>query len=239
MLLSYIYNKVHARAFSLLLMLATALSAAAQQGRLKEPLKPVTDITRTVALTKADTLRTAVADSIVAKADTIAAAVPMPTVIGLKGDSLILVAADTLLQEVLPVILHGLELLNIELKNDHNIYPGIEKHLLTFLQGYPQLTSKILFSSFDYESLVRLRALAPQARIGLLTRQFDVQQALKLGAESVHINHIRFTPGIAQSCRENHLKLYCYTVNEGPLAKRLADQGVDGIFTDDITIFQP
>ncbi len=148
-------------------------------------------------------------------------------------------AVIPLLQEVLPVILHGLELLNIELKNDHNIYPGIEKHLLTFLQGYPQLTSKILFSSFDYESLVRLRALAPQARIGLLTRQFDVQQALKLGAESVHINHIRFTPGIAQSCRENHLKLYCYTVNEVPLAKRLADQGVDGIFTDDITIFQP
>jgi len=101
MLLSFIYNKVHARAFSLLLMLATTLSAAAQQGRLKEPLKPVTDVTGTVALTKADTLRTAVADSIVAKADTIAAAVPMPTVMGLKGDSLILVAADTLLQEVL------------------------------------------------------------------------------------------------------------------------------------------
>ena len=143
-----------------------------------------------------------------------------------------------LLQEIIPVVASGLKLLNIELKNDQNVYPGIEKRLWEFLQNYPQLHSKILFSSFDYQTLARLRTLAPSARIGLLTRQFKVQQALNLGAESVHINHMRLTPQIIRACQENHLKLYCYTVNDVCLAKQLETQGIDGIFTDDITIFR-
>ncbi len=144
-----------------------------------------------------------------------------------------------LLQEVLPVITPGLELLNIELKNDGNCYAGIERQLLSFLQNYPHLMPKILFSSFDYDTLQRLRALCPQARIGLLTRQFEVQNALDLSAESVHINHIRFTPQIARICQENQLKVYCYTVNDVKLARQLAAQGVSGIFTDDVTVFRP
>ncbi len=144
-----------------------------------------------------------------------------------------------LLQDVLPVIMPGISLLNIELKNDDHRYPGLEAVVLAFLKQYPQLTGKVLFSSFDYDTLVRLRALAPQARIGLLTRKFDVQQALTLQAESVHINHTRFTPQLAQVCHAHHLKLYCYTVNDTALAQRLSAQGVDGIFTDDVTLFNP
>ncbi len=142
-----------------------------------------------------------------------------------------------LLQDVLPVIIPDLCLLNIELKNDDNKYPGLETAVLLFLKQYAQLTGKVLFSSFDYNTLIRLRALAPQARIGLLTRKFDVQQALDLQAESVHINHIRLTPKIIQACRAHHLSLYCYTVNDKELAQRLSAQGVAGIFTDDVTLF--
>ena len=110
--------------------------------------------------------------------------------------------------------------------------------MITFLRGYPHLARKILFSSFDYETLKRLRSLCPEARIGLLTRQFDIQKITDLMAESVHINYTRFTPKIAQICQANHLKLYCYTVNDITLATQLAAQGVDGIFTDDITVFK-
>ena len=140
-----------------------------------------------------------------------------------------------LLQEVLPVITPGLALLNVELKNDGNCYPGIESVLLKTL--FTAYEDRVLFSSFDYETLVRLRALAPQARLGWLTRQFDVEKALALGVESVHINHTRFTPQMAQICHAHQLKVYCYTVNEKPLAPRLATEGADGIFTDDVTVF--
>ena len=100
-----------------------------------------------------------------------------------------------------------------------------------------ELLPKILFSSFDYATLKRLRALCPQARLGQLTRAFNVQKALDIKAESVHINHTRFTPQLAQTCHANNLKVYCYTVNDKELAARLAAQGADGIFTDKIADF--
>ena len=54
-----------------------------------------------------------------------------------------------LLSEVLPMIAPELDLLNIELKNEDNRYPGLEQQLLTQLQHYPEIAPKILFSSFD------------------------------------------------------------------------------------------
>lgn len=142
------------------------------------------------------------------------------------------------LEEVILSVAPGLKLLNIELKNDGNLYPGIEKTLLEFLrERFPHLLPKILFSSFDYETLVRLRALDKTARIGLLTRAFDVSAAVCLGAESVHLNHTRFTADIARTCHEHGLKVYLYTVNDGVLAARLAADGADGIFTDKIGMF--
>ncbi len=140
-----------------------------------------------------------------------------------------------LLEEILSLITPGLVLLNIELKNDDNYYPGLEKILLEKLPI--KLLPRILFSSFDYSTLQRLRALAPQVRIGQLTRCFNVQDALNVRAESVHTNYTRFTQQMAQICHKNGLKVYCYTVNDKELASRLATQGADGIFTDKIADF--
>ena len=142
-----------------------------------------------------------------------------------------------LLQEVLPLLTPDLELLNIELKNDANRYPGIEKKLLACLQKFSSLLPKILFSSFDYETLVGLRKLAKNARIGQLTRAFDVSQALSLQAQSVHISNTRATPAIIRACHQNQLKIYCYTVNEPTEVKQLSAVGIDGIFTDNIQLF--
>ena len=140
-----------------------------------------------------------------------------------------------LLQEVLPVVTPDLQLLNIELKNDDNTYPGLEQAVLNAVPA--TLLPKVLFSSFDQGCLERLRALCPSARVGQLTRNFCVEEAVALQAESVHINHTRFTPQLAQICHQHNLNVYCYTVNDPAIARQLAAHGSDGIFTDDITLF--
>ena len=137
-----------------------------------------------------------------------------------------------LLDEILPLVEPGLKLLNIEIKNDNNVYPGLENALLTKVQSWPQILPKILFSSFDYEALERLRALNKNARIGLLTRNFDVSKPLALRAESVHINQIRLTEEMVSICHQNNLKVYVYTVNTVRDKQRVEKLGVDGIFTD-------
>ncbi|MBR4355179.1 MAG: hypothetical protein IKP96_01185 [Elusimicrobiaceae bacterium] len=143
-----------------------------------------------------------------------------------------------LLQEVLPVLSYSLDILNIEIKNDGNVYPGIEKALINLLRvEYTDLLPHILFSSFDYATLERLRSIWPQARIGLLTRAFNIEEAAALKAESVHINQTRFTSQMACVCHQNGLKIYVYTVNEPSQAQDLQKAGADGIFTDNVHLF--
>lgn len=141
-------------------------------------------------------------------------------------------------KEVLPIIEEEMQLLNIEIKNDDNIYPGIEKHILeTFQKNSPELFPKVLFSSFDYPTLQRLRALSKKIRLGYLTRNFDLEKAEAVNASSVHINHTRVTKEMVETCHAHKMKVYVYTVNDGFLGKQLERIGVDGIFTDRLDLF--
>ena len=103
--------------------------------------------------------------------------------------------------------------------------------------SFPAVLPHILFSSFDYPTLQRLRQLAPEAKIGWLTRAFCLEKALALQATSVHIRDTRFTPELAQICKQNGLEVYVYTVNDPAQAARLASSGAGGIFTDRIDLF--
>jgi glycerophosphoryl diester phosphodiesterase len=123
--------------------------------------------------------------------------------------------------------------LNIEIKNDGNIYEGIERAVLGLLQTYPPpLKERILISSFDYPTLQRVRALDTDIKIGVLTRDFDVSAALALRACSVNISFKRVNAEIVKSCHKNNLKVYVYTVNTPAEAAVMASLGVDAIFSD-------
>ena len=148
------------------------------------------------------------------------------------------IARPALLEEILPVVEPELACLNIELKNDDNVYPGIEQALLDLLMHHaPNLLPKILFSSFDILTLQRVRSLAPQAKIGLLTRAFNLSHAQDLNAYSVHLNQTRVTPQIVQACHADGRRVFIYTVNTKEDKERLAQMGVDGIFTDRPDLF--
>lgn len=123
--------------------------------------------------------------------------------------------------------------INLEIKNDNNIYPGIEKQIFDFLNSAPHIDkNRILVSSFDFETLCRVRALDNNIKIGLLTRDFNIKQPLQLNAYSLNISHKKITPQIINACKEFKIKVLVYTVNDISLAKKLKDMGVDGIFTD-------
>lgn len=144
-----------------------------------------------------------------------------------------MVVRPPLLREVLPVIIEELQCLNIEIKNDGNVYPGIEEILWKRVNLFgPEAVNRILFSSFDYPTLQRLRKIAPQARIGLLTRLFEPQKTRNLGAQSVHMSKTRVTKEIVDICHAEGRKVYVYTVNDKYTARSLERIGADGIFTD-------
>lgn len=143
-----------------------------------------------------------------------------------------------LLHEVLPIVVEELELLNIEIKNDDNIYPNIEQVLWKQLNLFgPEALTKIFFSSFDYPTLQRLRKIAPAAQISLLTRLFEPQKARNLDACSVHMSKTRITKEIVDICHSEGREVFVYTVNDQYTMRSLERIGVDGIFTDCPNLF--
>lgn len=130
--------------------------------------------------------------------------------------------------------------LNLEIKNDGNIYPNIEKEILEEISFVKNISKKqILISSFAAESLAKIRALDKQISIGVLTRNFEIKTPLSLSAKSVNISTKRVTKNIVKTCHKNGLKVLVYTVNDYQTYCKLNTWGVDGIFSNNPVLTFP
>jgi len=144
-----------------------------------------------------------------------------------------------LLEEVVNTISPGADWINFEIKNDGNQYPGIEKDLLEFVRERAGLAKKSLFSSFDYGTLKRLRALDKGLALGYLGRGLNSATLLPAMLRARRIGAVNFHLGLRSASRFNvamllraGFKVCVYTVNEKADALRLERLGVDGIFSD-------
>ena len=142
------------------------------------------------------------------------------------------------LAEVLDLIAPQARLLNFEVKNDGNVYPGIEADLLEALKER-RLLAKAVVSSFDYPTLKRFRALSPEVRIGYLGHGLRtlllvpaLRRAKAVGAEALHIAlRLAFRLNVWRIHKAGFL-VRVYTVNNRKDAQRMQKIGVDGIFSN-------
>jgi glycerophosphoryl diester phosphodiesterase len=123
---------------------------------------------------------------------------------------------------------------NLELKSEpRRRYPGLELRVLDAVRRR-RLMRRTLFSCFDGTVLSRLRAAAPEARIGLLVSNpvGIAKRARRLGAEAIHLPRRAATRRRIAALRDAGWRVYVFTVDDrGDLAQLLA-WGVDGIFTN-------
>lgn len=141
--------------------------------------------------------------------------------------------------EVLDVISPAAEWLNLELKNDENVYPGLEKKLIELLASRPGVRERSLLSSFDYGTLKRLRALDKSVKLGYLGH--DLKAALLLpaiirakavSAVNFHM-HLRLANRLHTAViHKAGMKVCVYTVNKREDALKMERIGVDGIFSN-------
>lgn len=148
-------------------------------------------------------------------------------------------AAAPELGEVLDLIGPSADLINIEIKNDDNVYPEIEKDILKEMSGRPEIFSKTLFSSFYFPSLSKIRQLSQKARLGYLGHKLPaililpaVMKARSIGCENFHLSRkISFSFNLGLIMKAG-FKVCVYTVNTRKEAERLKDIGVYGIFSN-------
>lgn len=148
------------------------------------------------------------------------------------------------LEEHIPVLDDLLELvrgtnvrLNLEVKTDIDRYAGIEDRLIETLRAHRFPVDQILFSSFNHETLSRLKQSAPEYECAALITQplFGMVGYLRtFGATSVHPHVRTMTDDEIRILQQDGIKIRPYTVKTIEQLKRFERLGVDAVFVNDI-----
>ena len=138
------------------------------------------------------------------------------------------------LEEVLEIVIPKVGLC-LDIKQFDGSQPGMEIKLLFILSHYEYL-DQTLFSSFDYQSLGRIRELAPEARIGLIygvrVKEDPFVVARQLGARSIHVQREMATRAFLDRAWEAGLEVHVWTINDLREMEKFASLGVQGIVSD-------
>lgn len=138
------------------------------------------------------------------------------------------------LEEVLMIVAGKVDLC-LDIKQFNNSQPGIELKLLFTLSHYDYLEQTI-FSSFNYQCLDRVRAFAPEARIGVIygagVKEDPFGAAERLSASSFHVQKEVATRSLLDKAWEVGLDVHVWTVNNLDDMEKFASLGVQGIVSD-------
>jgi glycerophosphoryl diester phosphodiesterase len=138
------------------------------------------------------------------------------------------------LEEVLAIIVGKVDLC-LDIKQFNGSQPGIEIKLLFILSHYDYLDQTI-FSSFNYQSIDRVRDFAPEARIGVIyangIKEDPFIAAERLRASSIHVQKEVATRDFLDRAWEAGLDVHVWTVNNVHEIEKFASLGVQGIVSD-------
>ncbi|WP_254118994.1 glycerophosphodiester phosphodiesterase [Bacillus sp. FJAT-29790] len=123
---------------------------------------------------------------------------------------------------------------NIELKTDRFDYTNIEKNVLSKVYEY-QLNDQVIISSFNQNSLKRVREIDPYIQTALLF--IGVPSNVLEDARTLRVNGIHCEPQFAssiegQKMRENGYPIRVYTVNDQSYVNALKKAKASIIMTD-------
>lgn len=127
------------------------------------------------------------------------------------------------------------KLMNVELKTGIIFYEGIEEKTAELAKKMG-LAKRILYSSFNHESVMKIKKLAPDSKTAFLFGNLAADSAEYVsqhGIDAIHpARHLLEYPTLLQDCHEKNLKVNTWTVDVKLDMRRLAERGIDGFFTN-------
>ncbi len=143
-----------------------------------------------------------------------------------------------LLSEVFEVVGRRL-LINVEIKSTSPRSNGVEAKVIEMIQCY-DLLERVIISSFNALTLIRVKRRAPRLACGLLCAPDGViywrrawLAPLIPGLDARHPHHSRVTPSFVQKYHAQGQKINVWTVNDSAIARAMTFARVDGIIGDD------
>lgn len=125
--------------------------------------------------------------------------------------------------------------INIECKTGIFFYPGLEEKMVKLVKDM-NMTERIWCSSFNHESVCRVKRMCPEMKTGFLIADVIVDVAeytKKHGAMALHpaLYHMQDRELISR-CKKQGLNVHIWTVNDRQDMKALCDAGADAIITN-------
>lgn len=126
-------------------------------------------------------------------------------------------------------------IINVELKTGIIFYKGIEEKLIKLAKKM-NMEDRIIYSSFNHYSLLKLREIKKDVKMGLLVSDLYVDvldYAVKLGADALHpIGYMLKLPGFIEESKAKNMKLHVWEVDDEEEIRLLNAQGIDAIITN-------
>jgi glycerophosphoryl diester phosphodiesterase len=124
---------------------------------------------------------------------------------------------------------------NIELKTDKCYYPHLEEKVLAAVRKYG-LEDRIVFSSFNWASVMIMKRLAPEIKAGFLREDRPIEYIGELakaaGVEFYHPGLAILDESTVIDCRDCGIGLNVWTVNKPSEYHQIATWGVHGVITN-------
>ncbi len=124
---------------------------------------------------------------------------------------------------------------NIELKTAPQYYPGIEEKALALVKRFG-LEENIIWSSFNWLSVVKLKRIAHKMEGGLLfsgMKLYDMASIIKdLGIEYFHPDYNDLTDEIVEGLHDGGVGLNVWTVNDEMDMAACSTWGINGLITN-------
>lgn len=129
---------------------------------------------------------------------------------------------------------------NIELKTGIYEYTGIEQKVWDLIQEY-DLKDKIIISSFNHETVLRMKELCPDMKCGLLTESWLInpgQYVKGCNIECYHPIYLSLSEEVVAEVKSHGIEINTWTVNEEEDIRTMIERGVTtiiGNFPDRVT----
>ncbi|MGN9164321.1 glycerophosphodiester phosphodiesterase [Tissierellaceae bacterium HCP3S3_D8] len=124
---------------------------------------------------------------------------------------------------------------NIELKNSIFDYPNLEKKVLGLVAEFG-LEDKIMLSSFNHKSMMRVKRINKDIKCGLLTGSWLInpgKYTKDLGIEAYHPSAYSLDEAVIKELHNNGVEVNVWIDKVDFSLERLIKLGVDGIISDD------
>lgn len=123
---------------------------------------------------------------------------------------------------------------NIELKTSVNQYLGIEKKVLDLIEEY-KLQERVIISSFNHFSVLRMKKIAPKLKYGFLSEDWIIDAGRYTNYYGIECYHPRFNnliPEVIEELKKYNLEINTWTINEEKDMEYLYSHGIDRVITN-------